>query len=158
MPSSVVVLALRDTVVAALNDTATYSWSQTFTAQGCYVPDLDLKDLETLKVLVGSRSRMQKPLTRGRSGLISLVDVEIAVGVFKRVATDTENLDGFDHDEVDALLLLCQEIGEKLARLSVADPQFTVQAVASDPVFDPMLLAEHKRFEGVIVLTFSGSR
>ena len=161
MPASpVVALALRDAVAAALNDPvgvlglATPGWSQTVEAETCYAPDLELKDLADLRVLVAARARRQSLLTRGSSQ----VDLDVAVGVFKQVGNDPDNPDGFDQDEVAALLLLCQEFEEALFRFRVASPQFQVFEVTGDPIYDPEMLATQRRFEAVIVLSFRGSR
>jgi hypothetical protein len=160
MPSAVVALALRDAVAGALNDPvgvlglAAPGWSQAVTAETCYAPDLELKDVADLRVLVAWRARRQSLLTRASSQ----VDIEVAIGVFKRVGDDPDTPDGFDQDEVAALLLLCQEFEETLYRFRVASPPFQVFAVESAPVYDPDMLATQRRFEALIVLTFRGSR
>jgi hypothetical protein len=161
MPSPVVALALRDAVAAALNDPvgvlglAAPGWSQTFTAETCYAPDLELADVKELRVLVGAQSRRQGLLNRKPR---SQVDVAVGIGVFRQVAAGADNPDKLDQDAVAALVLLEQEFTEAFAAFHVASPAFQVFQVENDPLYDVEQLAGQARFAGVVVLTFRGSR
>jgi hypothetical protein len=157
MPSAVVALALRDAVAGALavpSQVGVTAWSQAFTPEVCYAPELELKDVTDLRVLVAAQSRRQSTLTRSSSQ----VDVEVGIGVFRQVAAGGDNVDKLDQDAIAALLLLCQEFAEAFARFRVDSPAMQVFQVENDPLYDKDRLAQEARFAAAVVLTFRGSR
>lgn len=143
------VIDLRDLVAARLN---LPGWSKLFVAEPVYAPELELKEVGSLRVLVAARSRSQEVHSRAEDQL----DWEVDVGIFQRVGTDPATADRLDHAEVKALLALAQEVAAAFHRLEAASPAAAVWKVAAEPLYDPAALAERQEFRSVTTISFRG--
>lgn len=137
-----VLCQIGDAVVSALNGA---SLSQSFTATRKYRPPKDLKDIETLTVLVVPGGIGRELAARNLKSELHRVDV----AVMKQV-------DPSDNDAMDPLVYLVEEITDLFLiadRLSGYTSALCVQA-DNDPAWNPEHLAKHRCFTSVIRLYF----
>jgi len=137
------IIDIADAVAAEL---AGGEFSQGFTPQRSVLPDYELADLKDLQVTVVPRG---VEIT-GASRALSQHDVQIDVGVQKKLSADTE-MDA----EVAELLGLVEEIADFMARRPLqAMPLAAWVKTANDPVYAPEHLAEKRVFTSVLTLTY----
>jgi hypothetical protein len=132
-------IQVADAIVAELN---AHAFSQTFTAARMYLPEFELKDLQTLHVTVVPRGVVINPAARH----VNQHDIQIDIAVQKK--TDVTS-------ELDALMGLVQEI-----TLYFQQRRLTGYAQASWlkteilPVYDPDHLREYGQFTSVATFTY----
>ena len=142
MPATIVQLA--DAVVADLN-AATFS--QPFTAQRSYLPRWKLEELATIRVTVVPKDDVGERASRAQWQ----EDYQLDVAVQQRLgASETA--------QMDALVLLGQELADYFKSRNPAGDLATLVAVAFAPLFDPDHLEKHKTLTTVLNLTFRGWR
>ena len=142
MPAAIVQLA--DAVVADLN-AATFS--QPFTAQRSYLPRWKLEELATIRVTVVPKDDVGERASRAQWQ----EDYQLDVAVQQRLgASETA--------QMDALVLLGQELADYFKSRNPAGDLATLVAVAFAPLFDPDHLEKHKTLTTVLNLTFRGWR
>lgn len=135
-----VILDIADAVVTELNST---EWSQEFTAERRYRPELKLADLATLHVLVVPRSVESSTATR--SGYQH--DYKVDVGVLQRFSEA-------ESEEIDDLMDLVEEIADHFAGLRLDSPDAICVATANEPVYAQEHMAQWRQFTSVLTLTF----
>ena len=137
------IIDIADAVTAELAAGAG-SFSQSFTPQRGVLPDFELADLQDLRVTVVPRG---VEIT-GSSRTMSQHDVQIDVGVQKKLGTDLDT-------EVAELVGLVEEISNYLKRRSLAAaPQACWVKTANEPVYAPDHLADKRLFTSVLTLTY----
>jgi len=135
------IIDIADAVTAEL---AAGSFGQPFSPQRSVLPDCDLADLQDLRVTVVPRG---VEIT-GSSRTLSQHDVQIDVGVQKKLGTDLDT-------EVAELVGLVEEIAEFLKRRPLAAAlQACWVKTANEPIYAPDHLAEKRLFTSVLTLTY----
>ena len=142
MPAAIVQLAAA--VVADLN-AATFS--QPFTAQRSYLPRWKLEELATIRVTVVPKDDVGERASRAQWQ----EDYQLAVAIQQRLGAN-------ETAQMDALVLLGQELADYFKSRNPAGDLATLVAVAFAPLFDPDHLEKHKTLTTVLNLTFRGWR
>ena len=142
MPAAIVQLA--DAVVADLN-AATFS--QPFTAQRSYLPRWKLEELATIRVTVVPKDDVGERASRAQWQ----EDYQLDVALQQRLGAN-------ETAQMDALVLLGQELADYFKSRNPAGDLATLVAVAFAPLFDPDHLEKHKTLTTVLNLTFRGWR
>ena len=142
MPAAIVQLA--DAVVADLN-AATFS--QPFTAQRAYLPRWKLEELATIRVTVVPKDDVGERASRAQWQ----EDYQLDVAIQQRLGAN-------ETAQMDALVLLGQELADYFKSRNPAGDLATLVAVAFAPLFDPDHLEKHKTLTTVLNLTFRGWR
>jgi hypothetical protein len=142
MPAAIVQLA--DAVVADLN-AATFS--QPFTAQRSYLPRWKLEELATIRVTVVPKDDVGERASRTQWQ----EDYQLDVAIQQRLGAN-------ETAQMDALVLLGQELADYFKSRNPAGDLATLVAVAFAPLFDPDHLEKHKTLTTVLNLTFRGWR
>ena len=135
------VVDIADAIVAALNG---HTFSQPFTAQRCYVPTFDLKEMKDLHVTVVPRGLEMS--TASRSLLQD--DVQIDVAVQKKLPADTSG----DNAAIDALMGLVQEIADFIRSTGRFGDAVWVKT-ENKPIYSPEHLEQLRQFTSVLTLT-----
>lgn len=142
MPAAIVQLA--EAVVADLN-AATFS--QSFTAQRSYLPRWKLEELATIRVTVVPKDDVGERASRAQWQ----EDYQLDVAIQQRLGAN-------ETAQMDALVLLGQELADYFKSRNPAGDLATLVAVAFAPLFDPDHLEKHKTLTTVLNLTFRGWR
>ena len=142
MPAAIVQLA--DAVVADLN-AATFS--QPFTAQRSYLPRWKLEELAAIRVTVVPKDDVGERASRAQWQ----EDYQLDVAIQQRLGAN-------ETAQMDALVLLGQELADYFKSRNPAGDLATLVAVAFAPLFDPDHLEKHKTLTTVLNLTFRGWR
>ena len=142
MPAAIVQLA--DAVVADLNAT---TFSQPFTAQRSYLPRWKLEELATIRVTVVPKDDVGERASRAQWQ----EDYQLDVAIQQRLGAN-------ETAQMDALVLLGQELADYFKSRNPAGDLATLVAVAFAPLFDPDHLEKHKTLTTVLNLTFRGWR
>ena len=142
MPAAIVQLA--DAVVADLN-AATFS--QAFVAARAYIPRWKLEELATIRVTVVPKDDVGERASRAQWQ----EDYQLDVAIQQRLGAN-------ETAQMDALVLLGQELADYFKSRNPAGDLATLVAVAFAPLFDPDHLEKHKTLTTVINLTFRGWR
>lgn len=142
MPAAIVQLA--EAVVADLN-AATFS--QRFTAQRSYLPRWKLEELATIRVTVVPKDDVGERASRAQWQ----EDYQLDVAIQQRLGAN-------ETAQMDALVLLGQELADYFKSRNPAGDLATLVAVAFAPLFDPDHLEKHKTLTTVLNLTFRGWR
>ena len=142
MPAAIVQLA--DAVVADRN-AATFS--QPFTAQRSYLPRWKLEELATIRVTVVPKDDVGERASRAQWQ----EDYQLDVAIQQRLGAN-------ETAQMDALVLLGQELADYFKSRNPAGDLATLVAVAFAPLFDPDHLEKHKTLTTVLNLTFRGWR
>lgn len=142
MPAAIVQLA--DAVVADLN-AATFS--QSFTAQRSFLPRWKLEELATIRVTVVPKDDVGERASRAQWQ----EDYQLDVAIQQRLGAN-------ETAQMDALVLLGQELADYFKSRNPAGDLATLVAVAFAPLFDPDHLEKHKTLTTVLNLTFRGWR
>ena len=142
MPAAIVQLA--DAVVTDLN-AATFS--QPFTAQRSYLPRWKLEELATIRVTVVPKDDVGERASRAQWQ----EDYQLDVAIQQRLGAN-------ETAQMDALVLLGQELADYFKSRNPAGDLATLVAVAFAPLFDPDHLEKHKTLTTVLNLTFRGWR
>ena len=142
MPAAIVQLA--DAVVADLNAA---SFSQPFTAQRSYLPRWKLEELATIRVTVVPKDDVGERASRAQWQ----EDYQLDVAIQQRLGAN-------ETAQMDALVLLGQELADYFKSRNPAGDLATLVAVAFAPLFDPDHLEKHKTLTTVLNLTFRGWR
>jgi len=133
---------IADAVVAELN---TGAFSQAFTARRMYLPAFDLKDMKTLHVTVVPRAIDSQVASRSTIQQ----DVQVDVAVQRMVESDAE---------IDALLLLVEEIGDRFRNRMLAGLNAVWVRMENNPIYSPEHLDQLHQFTSVLTLTFRVTR
>ena len=148
MPSTTILIA--DAVTAALNAA---TLSQSFTAVRHYLPEFDLKEMETLHVSVVPAELDEETADRTRDR----AEYKIHVAVQKRVAK--QDPPGLDTATIDALMQLVEEIDDLFRHNRLAGYEQAHWAKTENkPIYDPKHLKEHGQFTSLLVFTFRVTR
>lgn len=148
MPSTTIQIA--DAVVAVLNAAML---SQPFTAVRHYLPEFDLKEMETLHVSVVPAELDEEIADRTRDR----AEYKIHVAVQERVAR--QHPPGIDTAAVDALLQLVEEIDDLFRHKRLTGYEQAHWAKTENkPIYDPKHLKEHGQFTSLLVFTFRVTR
>ena len=142
MPAAIVQLA--DAVVADLN-AATFS--QSFTVQRSYLPRWKLEELATIRVTVVPKDDVGERASRAQWQ----EDYQLDVAIQQRLGAN-------ETAQMDALVLLGQELADYFKSRNPAGDLATLVAVAFAPLFDPDHLEKHKTLTTILNLTFRGWR
>ena len=147
---SAITIEIADAVVAALNAARL---SQSFTAVRHYLPEFDLKEMETLHVSVVPAELDEETSDRTRDK----AEYKIHVAVQKRVAK--QDPPGIDTAAVDALMQLVEEIDDLFRHKRLTGyEQASWAKTENKPIFDPKHLKEHGQFTSLLVFTFRVTR
>ena len=145
-----VVVEIADAVVAALNGA---TLSQPVTAERYYLPEFDLKDMDTLHVSVVPAELDEEIADRARDR----AEYKIHVAVQKRVAK--QDPPGLDQAAIDGLMQLVQEIDDLFRHKTLAGYEPAAWTKTENkPIFDPKHLKESSQFTSLLVLTFRVTR
>ncbi|OQB80320.1 MAG: hypothetical protein BWX88_04607 [Planctomycetes bacterium ADurb.Bin126] len=140
------VIEITDAVVGALNG---HAFSQPFTADRCYVPAFDLKDMKDLHVTVVPRGL--EMTTASRSLLQD--DVQIDVAVQKKLPADASG----DKAAIDVLMGLVQEIADFVRATGRFGDMVWVKT-ENKPIYSPEHLEQLRQFTAVLTLTLRAMR
>jgi hypothetical protein len=133
-------LRVADSVVQRLN---AGPFSQAFTAQRLYLPQFELPEMATLHVSVVPKEEVTQFLSRGQ--LMRTCTVE--VGVQKK-------LEQIGNEQIDALVMLVNEIADAFNRLKLDAPNALCTATKPNPIYAPEHLDQLRQFTSVITLKF----
>lgn len=148
MPSTTIQIA--DAVVTVLNASAL---SQPLTAVRHYLPEFDLKQMETLHVSVVPAELDEETADRARDR----AEYKIHVAVQKRVAKPDPP--GIDTLAIDGLMQLVEEIDNLFRHKPLAGYEQAHWArTENKPIYDPKHLKEHGQFTSLLVFTFRVTR
>ena len=148
MPSTTIQIA--DAVVAVLNAA---TLSQPFTAARHYLPEFDLKEMDTLHVSVVPAELDEEIADRTRDR----AEYKIHVAVQKRVSK--QDPPGLDTAAIDALMQLVEEIDDLFRHKPLAGyEQAHWTKTENKPIYDPKHLKEHGQFTSLLVFTFRVTR
>lgn len=136
---------IADAVKTALNAAG---FSPAFTAERVYLPLKTLEALETLQVLVVPKSRELGKQARGRS---LQQDVQIDVGILKRITNDPTTTNA--NTEIDPLTALAESIA---GLYDAGDTAGTGQWLETENplLYDQEKLLQHKTFLTIVTFTF----
>lgn len=139
-------IRIADAVVAALNAAAL---SQPVQAARYYLPEFDLKEMETLHVSVVPAELDEEIADRSRDR----AEYKIHVAVQKRVAK--QEPPGFDIGAIDGLMRLVEEVDDLMRHkpLEGFEEAHWVKT-ENKPIYDPKHLKEHGQFTSLLALTF----
>ncbi len=147
---SAVVVEIADAVVAALNGA---HLSQAVSAQRYYLPEFDLKDMDTLHVSVVPAELDEEIADRSHDR----AEYKIHVAVQKRVTK--QDPPGLDAEAIDGLMTLVQEIDDLFRHKTLAGYASAAWTKTENkPIFDPKHLKESGQFTSLLVLTFRVTR
>lgn len=144
------IIEIADAVAAALNF---HTFSREFTAERTYLATFELPDLKTLKVTVVPRSILPAPEADTRGA--TRHDYAISVAVQKKF----KEIGEAERTEIDALMVLVEEIAKHLERLPLA-PGSDAKWVGMEnaPVFIPEHIDELRQFTSVLTVTYRAAR
>jgi hypothetical protein len=140
------VIEIADAVVTALSG---HAFGQPFTAQRCYVPAFDLKDMKDLHVTVVPRGLEMSTATRS----LLQDDVQIDVAVQKKLPVDTSG----DKVAIDALMSLVQEVADFIRATGRFGDAVWVKT-ENKPIYSPEHLEQLRQFTAVLTLTLRAMR
>ncbi|MCY3019537.1 MAG: hypothetical protein NTW87_10985 [Planctomycetota bacterium] len=138
---SATLAAIADGVVTRLNAA---TLSQAFTAIRTWQPSFALSEMQALKVTVAPHGRQTEKISRSAQASTCQVDVAVQKKLAKA-----------DNEEIDALVLLVEEIGTLLEFCELPGPPKAVWVKTENvPVVAQEHLAELRQFTSVLTLTF----
>lgn len=141
---SVPCLRIADAIVTALTG-ATFSQSIAF--ERVYVPKFDLANAATIQGKVSPRSDMREMGSAANDNATIVIDI----GVLKRLQNTLAN----QQTELDALLLLCEEIKAVINRERLADAEEAICiGTAQEMPYAVEYLDEMRVFLAIISTTF----
>ena len=147
-------VALADEVTKDLSQRSA-GWSQSFVAQRKYLPKVELSDTDTLHVTVAISGWRKQPDSRSTWAHEFDVDIGIQYRASDKSAEEAT-------DKFDALLLLCQQIGDTYedTRPTISDCVLTSVEYGGPTglPYVPQHINELNQFTGVIRLTFTKYR
>jgi hypothetical protein len=141
-----VAVEIADAMVTALNAA---QLSEAFEAKRYYLPEFDLKEMNTLHVSVVPAELDEEIADRSRDR----AEYKIHVAVQKRVASNDPP--GFDEAAIDGLMQLVQEIDDLFRHKPLAGyTQAGWAKTENKPIYDPKHLKENSQFTSLLVFTF----
>lgn len=136
-----VIIDIADAVVATLNAA---HLSRPLVAGRYYLPEFDLKDMDTLHVSVVPAELEEEMADREQD----FGEYTIHVAVQQRVGK-------LDNATLDGLMSLVEEIGDLFRHQRLPGyEQAQWQKSENRPIYDPKHLKEHGQFTSLLVLTF----
>jgi len=139
-------IQIADAMVAALNGA---TLSQSFTAKRHYLPEFDLKEMETLHVSVVPAELDEEIADRSRAH----AEYKIHIAVQKRVAKQAPP--GLDTAAIDSLMRLVEEIDDLFRHKPLAGfEQAHWVKTENKPIYDPNHLKEHSQFTSLLAFTY----
>jgi len=132
---------------AVVNAINAATLSQPVDAKRYYLPEFDLKEMDSLHVSVVPAELDEEVADRSRDR----AEYKIHVAVQKRVSR--RDPPGFDAEAIDALMHLVEEIAD-VFRHKVLSPGVTWAKTENKPIYDPKQLKEHGLFTSLLELTF----
>lgn len=143
---TVAILTIADAVVTALNAA---HLSQSFTAARVYVPKFDLATLTAIQVAVVPKADNREPGTQSTDSAELLVDI----GVMKKLAAFTTA--AAEVTEIDAMMLLCDEIRALVNRHRLADVEAAIcTKIEQDPIYSVQEADNARTFLTVLTTTW----
>ena len=140
------VVDIANAMVTALNGSAL---SQPFEASRYYLPEFDLKEMDTLHVSVVPAELDEEIADRSRDR----AEYKIHVAVQKRVTKSDPP--GLDPAAIDALMQLVEEIDDLFRHKPLMGYEAASWAKTENkPIYDPKHLKEHGQFTSLLVFTF----
>lgn len=150
-PANSTVVTLADAVVTTLNMA---TLSQSFTAERCFVPVTEIRDLVDLRVLVVPTSKTDTVLSRAPNvGLEYVIDVGIQKVIGHGTMTNAEI-----NTATDPLVALAEEIAALFEGQSLADGLARCTNVKHTMIYSPDHLDTKRVFFSVLSLTFKRFR
>ena len=141
---------IADAVVTVLNSA---SLSQPVTASRHYLPEFDLKEMDTLHVSVVPAELDEEIADRTRDR----AEYKIHVAVQKRVPK--QDPPGLDAAAIDGLMRLVEEIDDLFRHKALSGyPQAHWRKTENKPIYDPKHLKEMGQFTSLLALTFQVTR
>ena len=141
------VIQIADAVTAALNAS---TLSQPITAKRYYLPEFDLKDMDTLHVSIVPAELDEAMADRSRDR----GEYKIHVAVQKRVSNQGST--GIDSEAIDGLMALVEEIDDLFRHKRLTNyEQAAWIKTQNKPIYDPKQLKESGLFVSLLVFTFS---
>ncbi len=139
-------IRIADAVVSVLNGA---TLSQPFTAERHYLPEFDLKEMDTLHVSVVPAELDEEIADRTRDR----AEYKIHVAIQKRVVKSDGT--GLDMVAIDALMRLVEDIDDLFRHKPLAGYEDAHWVKSENkPIYDPKHLKEHNQFTSLLVLTF----
>jgi hypothetical protein len=139
-------IEIADAVVAALN---LATLREPVTVKRFYLPEFDLKEMDTLHVSVVPAELDEEVADRSRDR----AEYKIHVAVQKRVATSDPP--GFDEAAIDGLMQLVQDIDDLFRHKPLAAfPAASWAKTENKPIYDPKHLKDHGQFTSLLAFTF----
>jgi hypothetical protein len=136
---------ITEAVVTALNTYASGIDPVPFVAIRKYVPQFELADLKTLRVVVVPISNESTPATRGKMEN----DVTVSIGVMKKLEGETES-------DIDPLVLLAENIATFLDKQDLVSGDMKIMWLSSEhkPIYSAQEIQNKKVFTSVIAVTY----
>lgn len=103
-----------------------------------FAPELDLKGIKEMRVIVAPAGLGSKPISRGASE----DTLKVQVGVLKKCT----------EDEIVDLINTVTSIGKSFLDRELAGA--TCMHIEYNPLYDPVHLRERRQFTGIVELTF----
>lgn len=142
------IAGILDAVKTALNDAPEGTFISEFTAERVYVPLKDLEALEILQVLVVPKTREVSKLSRTEIQS----DVQIDIGVMKRLTMQADPKTQEANEEIDRLLELTEQIVDHFGPGAYGGARW--QNTTNPLMFDSESMKNNKTFLAVITLSF----
>ena len=134
---------------AVVNAINAATLSQPVDAKRYYLPEFDLKEMDSLHVSVVPAELDEEVADRSRDR----AEYKIHVAVQKRVSR--RDPPGLNEAAIDALMHLVEEIDDLFRhRALVGYESATWVKTENRPIYDPKHLKEHNQFTSLLVLTF----
>ncbi|KKL10357.1 hypothetical protein LCGC14_2556660 [marine sediment metagenome] len=155
--STAVAIDVADAVAAALNAAPDGTFNETVAAVRAYVARFEPSDLTALKVTVVPKSLEVERADRAQTRNEYAIDIAIQ----KKLSELPDDADCIvDNDEVDALMLLVQQIAEHIASLGRLTTYTAAKWIgtANSPIYSQEHLIEKRTFTSVLTLTFRVDR
>lgn len=109
-----------------------------YKAEVSYFPEFELRELDTMRVVVVPLSTTYKRISRGYHEELP----KVQIGILKRI----------NEDGLDMMLQFIEKLGLGFLNKKLAGA--TCVGVAYEPIYSPEHLRERSQFTGVIELTF----
>lgn len=138
------IIALADALVA---DISGHAFSMPFDVERAYLPRYELKDLSDVRVTVVPKDDVGQRASRAQWQQ----DYKLDLAIQQKLGDD-------ELAQMDALILLGQELADYFKEHSVTGGPAVLVECNYAPLFDPEHLEKHRTLTTVLNLTFRGWR
>ena len=138
------IISLADALVAELGN---HAFNLTFEVERAYLPRYELKDLDEVRVTVVPKDDVGQRASRAQWQ----ADYKIDLAIQQKLGDD-------ELGQMDALILLGQELADHLRSHTLPDNSAVLVECNYAPLFDPEHLEKHRTLTTVLNLTFRGWR